>query len=290
MVTIKKVPSDFKVKELINLAYSPGRYSYFLLFKRNYDTIKAIELISKKLKIPLKNFGFAGNKDKYAETKQAISILNCNKNKIEALNLKDIKLTFLGTGKKRINLANNIGNSFEIKIYNFKKYHPSNFFINYFGEQRFGKENISIGKKILKKEKVNLDIKRKRFCLSAYQSYLWNKCINIYLKNQPNTFKVNDYIFLKKKIKNIKIPLINFDTELKGEIGDIYTRLLKQEKITQKDFIIKQEPRLITETVYKNLIVNVGKVSFKNNILKFELPKGSYATVFIRKLFKEDIH
>jgi len=126
----------------------------------------------------LKNFGWAGNKDKYAETEQVISILNGSKN-LENIKFQDIKLTFLGAGKKRINLSDNLGNEFQIEVYDYKKYYPSNFFINYFGEQRFGKGNHILGKKILKKERIDLDIKRKRFCLSAYQSYLWNKTIRI---------------------------------------------------------------------------------------------------------------
>ena len=289
MVTIKKTPPDFKVEELINLSYSNGKYAYFKLFKRDYDTLKAIETISRASKIPVKSFGWAGNKDKRAETTQYISILNPKKEKIKNLNLRDLKLTFLGYGAKKINLGNNYGNKFEIKVYNYKEYYPSNFFINYFGEQRFGKNNWIIGKKILKKEKIVLDIKRKRFCLFAYQSYLWNNCVKEFFKDKPNTFKIGGYIFLNKQITNLKIPIINFDTKLKSNIGEIYKYLLKKEGISQKDFIIKSDPRLITETVYRDLIVEVKDLRFDNSTLHFTLPKGSYATVFIRQLFREDI-
>ena len=291
MVKIKQKLVDFRVKELLNLEVNNGRYAYFILKKKGYNTLDAIEILAKKLRINLKNFGFAGNKDKFAETEQYLSILNCNKNKIENLNLEDLKLEFVGYGKKRINLGDNTGNEFEIKVYDYNKYYGDNFFINYFGEQRFGKENWIIGKRILKKEKINLDAKRKRFCISSYQGYLWNKAVKILLRRSylKNIFEVGDYIFLNRKIRNIKVPLINFDTNLNNKIGKIYLELMKNEGIKKDDFIFRDDPRLTTETVYRNLIVKVDKVSFKSDILRFRLPKGSYATVFIRGLFREDI-
>ena len=291
MVIIKKDPSDFKVRELIRLEYDKlaGNYAYYKLTKRNCDTLKAVELISKRLNVPIKFIGYAGNKDKYAETEQSISIPQVFRKRADIVRIDKIALEFLGCGKNRIHLGDNYGNAFEIKVYNYKKYHPSTFFINYFGEQRFGKDNHIIGKKSLKKENVYIDFKRKRFCLNAYQSYLWNKCINIYLENRSKKFKIGSYTFTENKIKNIKIPLINFDTKLAGKIGYIYSRLLEKEGITQKDFIIRHERNLISETVYRDLIVNVNNLKFKDDILKFTLPKGSYATVFIQNIFREPV-
>ena len=88
MVIIKKEPSDFKVREIINIELSPGNYSYYKLVKRNYDTLKAIEGISQKTKIHIKRFGWAGNKDKHAETEQTISIVKAPKSKLKELKLK----------------------------------------------------------------------------------------------------------------------------------------------------------------------------------------------------------
>ena len=74
MYKIKQIPEDFIVKEINDIILNnDGKYSYFLLKKKNYNTLNAIKAIAKKLKINEKDIGFAGNKDKEAVTKQTIS-------------------------------------------------------------------------------------------------------------------------------------------------------------------------------------------------------------------------
>ena len=77
MYKIKQLPEDFIVKEVSNVKVeSDGQYAYYILKKINYTTIDALQVLSNKFKIQLKNFGFAGNKDRNAITEQKISILN----------------------------------------------------------------------------------------------------------------------------------------------------------------------------------------------------------------------
>lgn len=291
MVKIKQALGDFKVKEILDLDKPGGKYHYYILKKKGYSTLGAIEKISKNLRIPLKQIGYAGNKDSFAETEQCVSFIGMSKKKIDGFSSKNISLEPVGSGKNRINLGENKGNSFEVKVYGYKKYYPCDFYVNYFGEQRLGKENLAIGRKILGGENIYLDLRRKRFCVHAVQSLLWNKVVTILLGKSlaKNIFSVGDYVFLDKKIKNFKVPLINFDTELKEEVGEIYSEILAVEGIKQKDFIFKGDSRLISETVFRDLIVDVGKVIFKNDVLCFKLPTGSYATIFVRKLFREDV-
>src|SRR3989338_6162306 len=98
MCKIKQIPEDFIVKEINDIKFDDnGIYSYFLLKKRNYNTLRAIKIISEKLKIPEKNIGFAGSKDKNAVTEQIISIKNGNKN-IENIGFRDIELKVIGKG------------------------------------------------------------------------------------------------------------------------------------------------------------------------------------------------
>ena len=114
MYKIKQLPEDFIVKEINDIKFDDnGQYSYFLLKKKNYNTLRAIQQISKKLRINEKNIEFAGNKDKNAITEQVISIYKGNKN-IENINIKDIELKFLGQGNERIFLGNLKGNEFII--------------------------------------------------------------------------------------------------------------------------------------------------------------------------------
>ena len=106
MHQIKQIPEDFIVTEINDIKFNNnGQYYYFTLKKKNYNTLRAIQAIAKKLRINEKNIGFAGNKDKNALTEQIISIKNGNKN-IENIKIKDIELKYFGKGDEKIYLGN----------------------------------------------------------------------------------------------------------------------------------------------------------------------------------------
>jgi tRNA pseudouridine13 synthase len=317
MYKIKQVPNDFYVKELINLDLSSGRYAYYLLKKKNLTTLKAIQSISDKSSINLKNFGYCGNKDKNAVTKQYISIFNGNKN-LENLKFYNLELIFLGYCKKRLNLGDNFGNEFVITIRNLNKEYPKiDFIVNYFDEQRFSKNNILIGKLLIKRKfkevckLLNLEDKNPinslnkinkkilRFYLHSYQSYLFNEAVSEYLKNKYKRYKeikysLGKFIFVDKK-ENIKFPLIGFDAKFNKK-DKIYLEILKRENVKLEDFLIKELPWLIEETIYRDVFVDIkdfktlgyerdelNQGKFKQ-IISFVLPKGSYATILIKQM------
>lgn len=289
MLKIKEKPEDFFVQELIDLDIKKsGKFCYFILKKRNYNTLDALSLIGKKIGVGLKSFGFCGNKDKRAVTEQYVSI-NCGWKKLESLGLKDINLEFAGYGDKRIKLGDNKGNFFRIK---FVPKNDFKWFANYFGEQRFGIDlkNAEKGKMIVKKEFCDVNEMRKdknlRMYFHAYQGWLWNKVLNKYLRKFDG-YESDGYWFVKEKQKNFLIPLINFDTELKREIGEIYTEILNKENIKREDFLIRQFPELVSDTVHRNAFCYAKDFKINNGYVEFSLDSGSYATVFLRKLNKK---
>lgn len=307
MYKIKQIPEDFIVREISKLNFdNKGSYSYYLLKKKNYTTIDAINLISKKLNIKPKYINFAGTKDKVAVTEQYISILNGPK---KGLKLKNIELRYLSKGKERLNLGDLQANEFIITVRNLtsNKINSVKNIPNYFDEQRFGinKNNHIIGKCIIKKEfkkscELIPEIKVKdndfigalrtinkrilRMYMHAYQSYLFNETVTQYLK--------------LKSTKNITIPIIGFGTEKTNKkLKNIISKIMKKEKISFRDFIIKAIPELTSEGGERDLFVNVknfkiepiekdelNKNKFKAK-LKFTLEKGSYATNVIKFLF-----
>jgi len=319
MYKIKQTAEDFYVKEIIKLNLKKkGEYKCYLLKKKNYTTFKVIELLSKFSFVKISNFGYAGNKDKNAVTEQFISIKG-NKN-LENFKIKDIELKFLGYLDKRINLGDNFGNEFEIIVRNLdKKYDKINFIVNYYDEQRFSKNNVLIGKYLLQKkfkeicEILNLDAKNPidslnklnkkllRFYLHAYQSYLFNKTLALYLKNKYKNYKKVNYslgeLIFVDKLEKIKFPLISFDAEF-NKHNKIYLKLLKEEGIKLEQFLIKQFPFLIEETTYRDCfakVKNFKTLSYEKDELNhgkfkqktsFSLQKGSYATILIKQMFE----
>ena len=67
---------DFLVEELPKElpACKEGDYVHFTLEKRNWETIAAVKSIAKSLGVSSNRFGYAGNKDKRAVTRQRVAV------------------------------------------------------------------------------------------------------------------------------------------------------------------------------------------------------------------------
>lgn len=304
---IKEKPEDFLVEEIAEHEYKKtGKYAVFILEKNNLNTLEAIEKIGNILHIGLKRFGFAGTKDKRAVTRQYVSCFGVNKEQLERIKADGIKIEFLGYKDEPISLGDLKGNSFVIRLKELSKEdikkiesRKSHIFKNYFGEQRFGTNNAEIGKAIVKgdfkkayellKQQGNkyikdvkgqnhaaeikkIPLKLRKMFLHAYQSMLWNNVV--------------------EKVKSEEVPIFGFGTEFDedDEIKKTYEEMMKREAINQRDFIIRKMPELSAEGEMRKANVEAKELSFeidgKEAVLKFVLPKGSYATSVIDQIFK----
>ncbi|MCK4589816.1 MAG: tRNA pseudouridine(13) synthase TruD [Nanoarchaeota archaeon] len=321
MYQIKQIYEDFQVEEIPKHELTSGPYLYFWLEKQGLNTSEAIRLLAKALNISFKKFGYAGNKDKRAITKQVCSVYNAKKEKLEKIKLNNIKIKIIGPGHKPISLGDLKGNKFIITIRNLtqkqiKKIQPIKKILNLFDEQRFSTDNIEIGKSIVKgnfkqavklllknnlvKNKIKKHLQNKphdyvnavklvekkllMLFIHAYQSYIWNESV--------------------KKItpKPKSVPIVGFGTEVKNKI---IKQILKKENVTPRDFIIKQIPEISAEGIDRNVYAQVKnfkilrskasgmpegnppsiKEKSKDKItISFQLPKGSYATRVIKTL------
>ncbi len=288
MHKIRQLPEDFIVKEISNIdakIQNNGQYSYFLLKKTNYTTIDALQILSGKFRIPLKNIGFAGNKDRNAVTEQKISIFRGSKN-FENFKFKNIELKYLGDGKEPISLGELEGNEFTITIRNLddkeiekiKNLENKKLTIpNLFGPQRFSKNNHLVGREVTKR-----DFKKAIELLLENNGFMENK-IKQYLKNNKNNYVealrliplktrklfvhsyqsflfnkiILQYLNSNKKIKNIKIPIIGFDFELNSvkntSLKNIFEKTIEKEKLNPRDFVISQMPELASEGGFRDL-------------------------------------
>lgn len=292
MHQIKQIPEDFIVKEVSKPEATnkekSGNYLYFILKKRNYNTISAINMIRKHLNLPERFIGFAGNKDRNAITEQLISIKSVPKEKIERLNLKDIELKYIGSDSSPISLGDLEKNEFiisvrnlskkNLEIFNKKSVDSKRLFIpNLFGSQRFSTNNAEIGKLIVKKEYKKaaglvgdkndkntednennqnnnpIEVLRK---LPLKLRRIYIHAYQSLLWNQA----AEEYI-KNKKIDNIKIPIVGFGTEIEeikdAELKKIIKNILEKEKLSPRDFIIKSIPELSSEGTERDLFLEV---------------------------------
>src|SRR3989338_9012198 len=153
---LKESPEDFIVKEIFpieGILEKGGNYHIYLLSKTNRSTPEAISRLSRILNLPESSFGYAGNKDKRARTEQYISIKGKKARGIDDANLK---MEYKGRSKEPISLGDHDGNQFEITLRGITPEEHKAFinntknktirFPNFFGEQRFSKDNAVIGK------------------------------------------------------------------------------------------------------------------------------------------------
>ncbi len=265
MYTIKEKPEDFVVKELPSFSLNDdGGYGIYKMKKYNYGTVQAVELIANFLGCKTRDIGFAGNKDKIAVTEQYISVKLISKDRVLAFKNKDISIEYIGQCKGPISLGDLRANRFEIILRNVdvipKK---KEFFINYFGEQRFSTNNVELGKLIVHKkfkEVVNLlveshmyDYKIKEFLsktptdfvgafrllpmktatllISSYQSYIWNRAASkiisdLAIKNNLNMHTLN---FSNQDLLICDLPHISLIGTLEMPLFGFET---EEEKIT----------------------------------------------------------
>ncbi len=325
MFKLKQLPEDFIVDEVPDREFTKidsglGKYSVFLLKKRNYNTEDAIAAVADKLRIQRRNISYAGVKDRTAVTSQFISVLGGVESFNRSFENKDLSIEYVGTTNEPLSLGNLEGNNFKITIRNLEQdekiNHRANF-VNYFDSQRFSKNNADVGRFIIKKaykdacallsEEDSRDalllkealIKNPNNYLAAiktipkklllmyvhsFQSLLWNKAVERYLKNNSNV------------LDSFEIPLVGFATEASPEIEEIISELLKEENLTKRDFILRDFPELSLEgnsrkifmeiknlkiSDYEDDDLNLGK---RKIVVEFFLEKGAYATMAIKQM------
>ncbi|MBI3034985.1 tRNA pseudouridine(13) synthase TruD [Candidatus Woesearchaeota archaeon] len=290
MRLIKAIPEDFIVKEISRIKNQQnGQYAYYTLKKTNYTTIGALQILSIKFKITLKDFGFAGNKDKNAITEQKVSIFRGSKN-FENVKFNNVELKYLGNGKEPVSLGDLDGNEFIITIRNLNDYEIKKIknlknkllkIPNLFGPQRFSKNNHLVGKAIIKKDfkkAVELLLENNGIMEDKIKGYL-NKNKNNYvaalrlipLKTRKlfvhscQSFLFNkiakEYLKSGKSPKNLGIPIMGFGFELNSiknkRLKNIFKKITDEEKISPRYFIINQMPELASEGGFRGLFFNM---------------------------------
>lgn len=138
MVKLKVKPEDFVVEEVIDVTHEKDDALVFTLEKTNWDTIRAIKVIARQLRVSEKRFGYAGLKDRRAVTRQKVSVSGVEKENIERMRIPRIRVYGIEKGD-RIRLGDHRGNAFDILVRDAQLQGEGvKTFPNFFGVQRFG--------------------------------------------------------------------------------------------------------------------------------------------------------
>lgn len=182
---------------------------------------------------------------------------------------------------------------------------------NYFDSQRFGLmcNNHLIGKLIVlsrfkeavdlikeqMKEKISprllslfgieflkaLNTKQAMMYVHSYQSFIFNKAISSYIKENYDSFEL-EYTFgelafpKKEEIKRLakrryqKVSLAGFGFEREGLIDGYVLKEMEKEQIKGRDFIVRQIPTLSAESHKRDFLIRLKQFSIKEEEFKKE--------------------
>ncbi|XP_057693820.1 pseudouridylate synthase 7 homolog isoform X1 [Corythoichthys intestinalis] len=186
-----------------------GNFCHFVLYKENKDTMDAINVLSKFLRLRPNMFSYMGTKDKRAITVQEIAVLKITAERLGHLNkcLMNLKLGNFSYKNHPLKLGELQGNHFTVVIRNISgsdaQVHQAlsslkqTGFINYYGMQRFGTTAVpthQVGRAILKNDwklVVDLILKprpgaEKEFLVRCREEWAKTQDPDAALKKLPN--------------------------------------------------------------------------------------------------------
>jgi tRNA pseudouridine13 synthase len=222
-VHFSKNSSDFVVNEIPLYEFS-GKGEHLVLHVRKKDltTWEMLHIFSEQSGAKMREFGYAGLKDKEGMTTQYISVHKKYAKFFENFSHPNIKILSAALHNNKIKTGHLKGNRFFIRL---KKTLPVDAvklssackkialqgYPNYFGYQRFGKsgDNFELGKEILEGKKER-NPKLKNFLISAYQSGLFNRwlakrvAISKYFQDFNQSELQNILKWDKESIKEVK--------------------------------------------------------------------------------------
>ncbi len=281
----KETPEDFIVKEIAEYPIiDNGTHYLYLLAKRNLTTKE----LARKL-----NFSYAGMKDKLALTFQFISFQDFKGNFIrENMDSQSwFILKFIGQIGRKIKIGQLKGNRFGIKINDLKINYRQQF-INYYDIQRIHTNRVK-GKNLLKKLSVENKRKltwRENIYIDGYLGYLWNKSFEGFLKENFNGNYIEEkgepFFIVNRKDEIINLPkfwtILGYKKKLL-ESENYYKQLLKEEGFELNDFLSLMK-KLRIKGDYRMSYINVRNFKQVNDRIFFFLPKGAYATMYLKHL------
>ena len=139
----------------------------------------------------------------------------------------------------------------------------------------------------------------RRFYIQAYQSYLFNKTLSLAYEYEEDMFTPtqDDVCFDKNaeigKYQNdpeqkLAIPLIGHSYYKKSRFDYYIKKILDEELLSPQEFFIKDFQEISIDGGFRTASIDYNNLSIEQNLIKFQLPRGSYATILLREILKPE--
>ncbi len=223
-VHFSKNSKDFTVTEIpLYPCSGEGEHLYATIRKKDMTTWGMLKILSEHTGVKMRDFGYAGLKDKEGMTVQQISMPKSAEAALLSFSHTKIKVLRTAYHTNKLKTGHLKGNRFFIRL---KKVSPADGLKlshvletiareglpNYFGYQRFGRvgDNFERGRAILEGKVRERNKKMRNFFISAYQSHLFN----LWLAKRVEISKLFD-AFAQEEL----FSLFNFPKETIAQIA-----------------------------------------------------------------------
>ena len=163
---------------------------------------------------------------------------------------------------------------------------------------------ITLLKKLSKTKDLKIVIRSiplhmRRFYIQAYQSYIYNKTLSLAFDYGEELFSAKegdvcfDRNYILGKFQNdpsqmLAIPLVGPSYFKKTRFDFYIQKILDEEEVSLNDFFIKDFQEISIEGGFRNAIIQCNNFQINDNIVKFHLSRGSYATIILREILKPE--
>ena len=163
---------------------------------------------------------------------------------------------------------------------------------------------ITLLKKLSKTKDLKIVIRSiplhmRRFYIQAYQSYIYKKTLSLAFDYGEELFSAKegdvcfDRNYILGKFQNdpsqmLAIPLVGHSYFKKTRFDFYIQKILDEEEVSLNDFFIKDFQEISIEGGFRNAIIQCNNFQINDNIVKFHLSRGSYATIILREILKPE--
>ena len=315
---LRTEPEDFVVVE--QPSYEPcgeGEHLFLEITRKNLTTPAVVGDLARALEVPASEIGYAGMKDRRAVTTQRFSVpATCDPARLGEL---PYPVRILGRHGNKIRRGHLAGNRFRIRL---REAHPDwraraarveealreRGWANFYGPQRFGREgqNARAGENGVRSGRLFGPIWRRWLMVSAFQSELFNRYLAARMADglfdrvlegdvcgrlpRGGVFVAEDLPAEQARLERFEISPMGplFGSKLMACRGEARAReqvLLDEVGVGPEDF-----RRVKAEGSRRRFRLPLGDFLLEEEegdpVFHFELPSGSYATVFLDEFMK----
>jgi tRNA pseudouridine13 synthase len=300
--SIKTLPEDWRVTEIVDGIWSgEGEHVYLYVEKRCVNTSDVVAWLAQLFEVEEVSVGYSGMKDKFAVTRQWFSVHSSQEIDVDTLNARKIANADLAyiwvlevnRHNKKLRRGMHALNHFTITLRDLDPLaidYTANIsllekpFPNYFGPQRFGKNNLDTALSWLKyRRRKKISRKARGWHFSVLRSFLFNKIV------LARCNAGNCHAFIDGDADEFDVPSGSLWGRGRNKLGaqalDIETNA-----VAGDDWVCEAlefagvdrglRPLSVLPSNFEYASIDSGSL-----MIKFALPPGAYATVLLGQLF-----